>query len=131
MLALHGELDLASRGLLEGELLRARSTGGTRLVVDMSQLEFIDGAGLHTLLDAHERCCSLGQEFSLIRGPRAVQRLLELTGSDEIFRFEPLAETAGITQPNQDDYEASRLRAVSIPTLAGSMDPAGRSVTVT
>ncbi len=103
MLALHGELDLASRGLLEGELLRPRSTGGTQLVVDLSQLDFIDGAGLHTLLDAHERFRSLGQEFSLIRGPRAVQRLLELTGTDQIFRFEPAGKAPWIAQLSQSD----------------------------
>ncbi len=122
MLALHGELDLASRGLLEGELLRARSADEPRLVVDLSRLEFMDAAGLHTLLDAHERFRGLGQGFSLIRGPRAVQRLLELTGTDEIFRFEPSGEAPWITQPSQIDHEASRLSAVAIPTLAGSMD---------
>jgi len=106
VLALYGELDLASRPVLDGELLDAQSTGTADLVVDLSQLAFIDVSGLHALLDAHARAHALGHQLLLVRGPRAVQRLFLLTGTDQIFRFAgsdaglvPLDEIVGEPNP--------------------------------
>lgn len=88
VLTLSGELDLASAPALEQLLDDAQETAVSRVVVDLSRLEFSDSAGLHVLLNAHRRLRGSGQELVLRRGPRAVQRLFELTGTDSIFRFE-------------------------------------------
>ncbi len=113
VLTLHGELDLATRPALDGELLEAQSAGATELVVDLSQLDFMDGAGLHALLDAHARAQALGHQFSLVRGPRAVQRLFELTGTERIFGFEGSDE--GLQRPAS---ERGRWRCVRLPEFS-------------
>jgi anti-sigma B factor antagonist len=88
VLTLSGELDLASAPALEQLLDDAQETAVSRVVVDLSRLEFSDSAGLHVLLNAHRRLRGSGQNLVLRRGPKAVQRLFDLTGTDSIFHFE-------------------------------------------
>jgi anti-sigma B factor antagonist len=87
VLALFGELDIASVPQLEYELAKAEAPG-SRIVIDLSGLEFIDSSGLHMLLNANRRFEQTGHQLVLRRGPRAVQRLFELTQTQQRFRFE-------------------------------------------
>ena len=50
------EIDAANAEALRSALLQAASYGHAAIVVDMSQTQFCDSAGLHTLLAAHKRC---------------------------------------------------------------------------
>jgi anti-sigma B factor antagonist len=88
VLSLCGELDLASSAALERELAAAEMAGPERLVVDLSGFEFIDSSGLHTLVRAHRRARENGHQLSLGQGPRAVQRLFELTNFVQLFSFD-------------------------------------------
>ncbi len=87
-LSLRGELDLASAPGLEQQLRDAQTAAPRRVVVDLSRLDFIDAAGLHVLLDARARMLEAGRVLLLRRGPRAVQRVFELTDTGPLFRFE-------------------------------------------
>lgn len=87
VLSLVGELDLATVPALSRELHAAESFP-QRVVVDLSELEFMDSSGLHELLRAHERASQNGHRLSLRRGPPCVQRLFELTNTGHVFRFE-------------------------------------------
>jgi anti-sigma B factor antagonist len=88
ILSLRGELDLATSALLERELDAAEAARPTRLVVDLSGLEFIDSSGLSALVRARERASQNGHQLSLRQGPRVVERLFELTRSVELFSFD-------------------------------------------
>ncbi len=88
VLALSGELDIASVPLLERHLDDAVTTGSGRVVIDLSHLEFLDSSGLQLLLRTQERLQERGQGLWLRRGLPAVQRLFELTQTVERFRFE-------------------------------------------
>src|SRR5947208_746479 len=79
ILALRGELDLTSAPVFERELRAIEATSPGRLVIDLSRLEFMDSSGLRALLLARERAQADGHELALRRGPRQVQRVLELT----------------------------------------------------
>ena len=80
VLALSGELDLASTPLLERELKNARAL---RVVVDLSGLEFTDSAGFHTLVRAaHER-------LTIRPGHKSARRLFALTATQHLLKFEP------------------------------------------
>jgi anti-sigma B factor antagonist len=87
VIAISGELDLASSGALEEELARVSTSGVAQIVVDLRELEFMDSTGLSTLVKAHQRAEEAGQEFGLVRGPQQVQRLLSLTGVEDRLRF--------------------------------------------
>ncbi len=88
VLVLRGELDLTSASLFERELLEAEQSNPRRVIIDLSGLEFMDSTGLRALLIARERAQENGHELALRRGPRQVQRVLELTKTLDAFEFE-------------------------------------------
>lgn len=89
VISLRGELDLTSVPQFERELRDAEATGPGRLVIDLSGLDFMDSTGLRALLQARERAKGEdGHQLALRRGPRQVQRVLELTKTLEVFTFE-------------------------------------------
>ena len=87
-LLLEGELDLAGAPDMEVSLATAERDGPTRLVVDLSGLQFIDSTGLRLLLQADARAKEQGYELVLRPGAQAVQRVFEVTGALAILRFE-------------------------------------------
>jgi len=88
VLSLRGELDLTSVPHFEHELKEAEASSPRRLVIDLSGLDFMDSTGLRALLQARERAKGEDYELTLRRGPRQVQRVLELTKTVDIFTFE-------------------------------------------
>jgi anti-anti-sigma factor len=81
-LSLGGELDIASASTLHGAISRmlGRASQGDAIVLDLSRLMFIDSTGLAEIILTSQLCERDGHEFALVPGPRAVQRLFELTG---------------------------------------------------
>lgn len=73
-----GELDLAGAPLLE-EALRDRGDR-VHVVVDAADLAFIDVVGLETLVRCHQRLVREGGGLLVRNPPRALRRVLELTG---------------------------------------------------
>lgn len=84
VIAVTGELDLASSPALEEELDRVAATEDLELVViDLRELEFMDSTGLSVLIRAHQRAEEQGRRFGLVKGSQQVERLLSLTGVAE------------------------------------------------
>jgi anti-sigma B factor antagonist len=83
VVAVSGELDLASSPALEEELDRVVASQTPLVVIDLRGLEFMDSTGLSVLIRAHQRAEESGQRFALVRGSQQVQRLLSLTGVAE------------------------------------------------
>lgn len=88
VLTLEGELDLASASKLEQELLSVEAGRPRRVVVDLGGLTFMDSTGMRTLALAQRRSLADSHELVLRRGPHQVQRVFELTGSQDTFTFE-------------------------------------------
>lgn len=87
VLALHGELDLASAPFLQSEIESAEASDATLVVLDLDGLEFIDSTGLRIILAAHERAQERGQMLALTRGSHQVQRLMSITRVGEHLRI--------------------------------------------
>ena len=89
IIAVSGELDLATAPALESELERvARSESELELLVlDLRKLQFMDSTGLSVIVKAHQRLSDDGRNLCLIRGPQQVQRLLDVTGVAERVRL--------------------------------------------
>ena len=85
ILALYGELDVASAPVLEKQLKKLQWAGATSIVLDLSGLDFIDSTGLHVLMRAHRR--SPEGQMSLLRGSHRVHRVFELTRTDTVLPF--------------------------------------------
>ena len=89
-LKLVGEFDIAGRELADDAL--ARVNGARRVILDLSELDFIDSMGIHFLVTAHEAARSEGREFSIIRGGPQVDRVFSLVGLDDVLPFEDRAQ---------------------------------------
>jgi anti-sigma B factor antagonist len=88
-----GELDLATVVPLREVL--DRFEGCAAVVLDLRGVSFIDSAGLSLVMEQQRRAEREGVEFRLVRGPRAVQRLFELTGvSRHLVWVDEVAPTA-------------------------------------
>jgi anti-anti-sigma factor len=76
-----GELDLDAVPALAAEIAQLRQAGCPRVVIDLRELSFLDSSGLRLLLDSYAEARKDGHTIALIPGPRAVQRVFELTGT--------------------------------------------------
>jgi anti-sigma B factor antagonist len=88
ILQLGGELDLESAGELDRQLEEVAATSPGRLLIDLSDLEFMDSTGLAVMVRAQRSARDNGHSLSLRPGPTQVQRLFELTGVLDRFAFE-------------------------------------------
>jgi len=77
IIELTGELDLDGAPRLEEALREAEAGDAASIVVDLGGLDFIDSTGLRLLVMAAER--SPDGRFSLLRGPKQVHRVFEIT----------------------------------------------------
>jgi anti-anti-sigma factor len=83
VIAISGELDLASSPALEEELARAFQSGAKLVIVDLRDLDFMDSTGLSVIVKSHQAAAQQQSELCLVKGPPQVQRLLTLTGVAE------------------------------------------------
>jgi anti-anti-sigma factor len=75
-----GELDIATTPQLE----RTLDASQARLVVlDLRELAFIDGCGIHAIIRAGIRARQAGRRLVLVRVPSNVDRMLALSGSSD------------------------------------------------
>jgi anti-sigma B factor antagonist len=82
-----GALDLATVSSLAAEVAELRDAGLRRLVLDLSGLKFMDSTGLRCILDMDAAARQDGFSVALVRGPRAVQRVFDVTGTAAHLRF--------------------------------------------
>jgi anti-anti-sigma factor len=75
-----GELDIATAGQLEQAVSRATSDAVPELVLDLRELTFMDSTGLRTLAQANVKAVQAGTALSIWRGPRQIERVLEISG---------------------------------------------------
>jgi anti-sigma B factor antagonist len=77
---LRGSLDLATSPTIRAALTDATEKGRRHIVVDLTQLEFLDSTGLGALIGAHRRATEHGGSFRLIVSEGPIARLLNITG---------------------------------------------------
>ena len=86
-ICLFGEFDLATAEAVERELERVEATDTAAIIVDLSGLEFMDSSGVRLMLIANARSRADANRLTLLRGPAAVQRVLELSGVERLLPF--------------------------------------------
>src|SRR4051794_11330912 len=80
--ALRGELDVSTAPRFNTVLSDPRIRQCHTLMVDLSELTFMDSTGLSAVLVGEMHARTRGQRFAVVRGPRHVQELFRLTGVD-------------------------------------------------
>lgn len=82
VLALAGELDLASYPKFEDAIDSALESAPQLVVVDLERLEFMDIAGLRSVVRSEQRARGIGKRFVVAAPTAAVKRLLSLTDQE-------------------------------------------------
>lgn len=85
---LRGELDRLSADELDTAVRELASRGPATLILDVSELEFIDSAGLRSLSRAHNLMLGAQHELVVRRPTPAVLRLIELVGLHEVLSID-------------------------------------------
>jgi anti-sigma B factor antagonist len=85
VLRARGEIDVASAPEFHDALSGLIAEGPAILVVDLSDVSFIDSTGLGVLVSAEKQTRADGHGLRLVVTHPQITRLLELTGLDEVF----------------------------------------------
>ncbi|WP_245548355.1 STAS domain-containing protein [Gordonia araii] len=79
LVTIAGSVDAASIDDFDGHLSAACATGARRVVVDMTDVDFLGAGGLASLRDAAQSVIDAGGAIA-VTGPRAVSRPMQRTG---------------------------------------------------
>jgi anti-anti-sigma factor len=90
VLAVRGDVDLHVAGELKGRLTETADDGGSKVVLDLSHVTFVDSMGLGVMLGSMKRLRAHGGELHLVVAGPELRRILEITRLDRIL---PLHET--------------------------------------
>jgi anti-anti-sigma factor len=97
VLVISGEADLATSGRFREHVERALDAKAKGLVADVAEVTFMDSTMLRELLRAHRELEAAGSRFVLAGVQPEVKRLLDLTGTIELFSLAP-TRAAAVTQ---------------------------------
>jgi anti-sigma B factor antagonist len=93
VLSVEGELDLSSAPRLKWALADSQSEGAKHLIVDLSEVTFIDSTALGVLVGA-QRAMDEGLHLAIVCAEENVLRIFELTGLDGMFEILPNLDDA-------------------------------------
>lgn len=99
-----GEIDIGSASKLITSLNEAVGNGESPLVVDLTDVGFMDSTGLALLLNAHRRLARRGKGFAVICNDGPVRRVFTITDMVEVLqvrsdRDEAVRAALGPTSP--------------------------------
>jgi anti-sigma B factor antagonist len=100
VLALEGDLDLDTGPGVYLQFQRELLQGRTQFVIDLDGVDVVDSSGLGVLVRCYRDARSRGGEVTLQRVRKPVERILEFTRLDSIFRILPPGVDAGADDPS-------------------------------
>ena len=94
VLPLKGEIDLHVSPTVTAELNDVIDKKPQRLVVDLSEVSYIDSAGLAALIQAMQKVEGYGGKFMLAGLQETVRSIFEISRLDQVFQIFPDADAA-------------------------------------
>jgi len=85
VMSVRGEIHLSTAPGFAQRLSKAIDKGNTRIVLDLSGVEFIDSTGLSVLLNGLRRVSQLQGRLALVCANPTVLRLFQITGLQDTF----------------------------------------------
>jgi anti-sigma B factor antagonist len=88
VVTVHGEVDISTHEQLAAALRHAATPPADRIVVDLSDVSFLDSTGIRTLIVGWRHAADQGMSLAL-RNPRPrVLKVLRLTGVDQVLAIQ-------------------------------------------
>lgn len=94
VLKLAGKLNMVSAPNLRREVQSSIESGNTRVVVDLTAVDFMDSSGLGALINGLKSARQAGGDLRITNPCEQVQLVLELTNINRVLKAYDNAETA-------------------------------------
>ena len=91
---LEGQLNAHSALQLKEQIAALADDGVIQIIVNLTQVEFVDSSGLAALVSGMRRTRVEGGNFKLVGVQPMVMQVFELTTLDRVFEFHPNEEAA-------------------------------------
>lgn len=92
----HGQIDLYSAPEFKTSLLAAVDAGATDIVVDLTDVDFMDSTGLGVLVGLNKRLRAFDGRLAIVSSDGTIRRLFEISGLADRF---PLYDTRADVPP--------------------------------
>jgi anti-sigma B factor antagonist len=89
IIAVRGEIDLFTAPELKQALTEAVEAGDYRVVIDLTDVSFLDSTALGVLIGAVKRLRSRGGALAIVNTETSIAKTFEITGLDQIFTIVP------------------------------------------
>jgi anti-sigma B factor antagonist len=94
VVAVAGEIDVYTSPILQERLVEVIRDGSSSIVLDLSEVTFLDSTGLGVLITGLKRCRSAGGDLVLVTAQPNVLKVLEITGLNDVFKVHDTVEAA-------------------------------------
>ena len=94
VLPLEGEIDLHVSPRIAASLTQMIASTPKQLVVDLSQVSYIDSSGLAVLIEGMQNVAAYGGKFSLAGLQESVRPIFEIARLDQVFQIYPTVDDA-------------------------------------
>lgn len=95
VVAVMGEIDVATAPQLREYLHRVIAQGASTLVVDLLDVTFLDSTALGVLVGALKRCRELGGDLHVVVSDPRIMKIFEITGLTKVFPISDSLAAAG------------------------------------
>jgi len=95
-----GSADMNVTDLLRDRLVQLVDAGNHILVLELSQLKFINSMGLGAIIAAHLRCRHCKTEIRLVSPQQPIRDMLRITRLDRLFGIFDSLDAAMAAQPD-------------------------------
>jgi anti-sigma B factor antagonist len=89
VVAVAGEIDVYTSPVLQEKLVEILRDGSSTIVLDLSNVTFLDSTGLGVLITALKRCRNADGDLELVTAQPNVLKVLEITGLNDVFQVRP------------------------------------------
>lgn len=104
LVAVLGELDLATTPVLEDRLTHLERTDVETIMLDLRGVTFLDCSAIHAFVTAQDHAQQNGHRFFLVGADALAQRIIGLTGTQFLLHENGAAEgVAQFTRPESAD----------------------------
>ena len=94
VVAVAGEVDVATAPRLRKEAIAVLGGGHDRVVLDLEAVDFLDSTGLGVLISGLKRVRTHGGEFAVVCDEPRIMKVFEITGLDTVFNVVPTLDDA-------------------------------------
>jgi len=104
LIALAGDFDLHSGPEFERRVLEALGRGASELLIDLTEVSFIDSTTIGILMRTRKRLAPLGGRVFVVTADRNILRLFEITALDRMFEIYSTRDEAMRDIDGHDSY---------------------------